>query len=415
MPPHSYRIIEVRPVFDPSRVRKDFPGLRGVTFLNSASMGIVPAPALAAVEKQLAILRGGPAGQGWGAYVDAFEAPIETARSEARRLLGAREDEVGLIGDTTSGLHQAIDAIPFRAGDNVVLSDLEYPQVALAAKNAAREQEVEVRFVPHRDGRLSIDDYRAAVDSRTRAVLVSSVGWVTGQRLDLAAFSTLAEERDLFLVVDAVQQLGGISLDCSALRIDFLMAGGYKWLNAPFATGVFYVRRGAHGRGLRVRRVGLLGLEPPAMGWNSFYDHPDMRPLPALEPERSIRRFEAQGTPNRLGSAGLATSLRYRNELSSVDDHILGLGAELMAGLDERGARVVTPRADRDRAGIVTFTFGDGPAADKALRDSLEGQSIYVGARYCSGVGGVRAAVHYFNDACDVARLLDGIDRFRRR
>ncbi len=378
-------------------------------------MGIVPAPALVAVEKQLAILRSGPSGQGWGAYVDAFEAPIETARSEARRLLGARADEVGLIGDTTSGLHQAIDAIPFRAGDNVVLSDLEYPQVALAAKNAAREQEVEIRFVPHRDGRLSIDDYRAAIDARTRAVLVSSVGWVTGQRLDLAAFSTLAEERDLFLVVDAVQQLGGISLDCSALRIDFLMAGGYKWLNAPFATGLLYVRRGAHERGLRLRRVGLLGLEPPAMGWNSFYDHPNMRPLPALEPQRSIRRFEAQGTPNRLGSAGLAAALRYRNELPSVDDHILGLGAELMAGLEARGARILTPRENGERAGIVAFTFGDGPGGDKALRDALENESIYVGARYCSGVGGLRAAVHYFNQASDLGRLLNGIDRFREQ
>ena len=78
----------------------------------------------------------------------------------------------------------------------------------------------------HRAGRLTVDDYRPAIDRRTRALLVSSVGWVTGERLDLASLSQLAEDRGFFLVVDAVQHLGGVSLDCSALRIDFLTSGG---------------------------------------------------------------------------------------------------------------------------------------------------------------------------------------------
>src|SRR5205809_41914 len=142
----------------------------------------------------------------------------------------------------------------------------------------------------------------AAARRRTRAMLVSSVGWVTGERLDLGALSELAAKRGFFLVVDAVQQLGGVAIDCSKLRIDFLTSGGYKWLNAPFGCGVLYVSRGVHELGLRVRRVGLLGLEEPASGWDSFYESPHMKPLPDLRPARSVRRFEAQRTPNRLGA-----------------------------------------------------------------------------------------------------------------
>lgn len=403
--------------FRAANVRRDFPALRGIVFLNSASMGIASSAALAAIDSQRRRLAAGPRGVGWNRFVESFESGVEPARREAARLLRAAEDEVGLISDTTSGLHQAIDAIPLREGDNVVLGDLEYPQVALAAENARRERGVEIRFVPHRCGRMSIDDYRAAIDRRTRAVLVSSVGWVTGERMDLEAFSDLAERRRLFLVVDAVQQLGGVSIDCSRLRIDFLSAGGYKWLNAPFGCGVFYARRGVHESGLRIRRVGLLGLEEPEGGWGAFYDSPAMNPLPRLLPAATARRFEAQGTPNRLGAAGLAAALRHRNAQGrrAVERHVLELAGELIDELAARGATVWTPRPERCRAGIVTFTFGGGPAADKRLHRALERRGIFTSARYCSGVGGVRAAVHLFNTRADLDALLRSIDESRRR
>lgn len=379
-------------------------------------MGIASSAALGALDRQARLLRGGPRQLGWARFVEVFERGVEEARREAARLLGAAPDEVGLITDTTTGLHHAIEAIPFADGDNLVLADLEYPQVALAAENARRDNGVEIRFVRHRAGRLAIDDFRAAMDSRTRALLLSSVGWVTGERIDLAAFSELAEERGVFLVVDAVQQLGGVSIDCSKLAIDFLTSGGYKWLNAPFGCGVLYVRRRAHDRGLRLRRVGLAGLREPPSGWSAFYDSPQMKPLPDLEPARTIRRFEAQGTPNRLGAAGLAAALRHRNaqDRLGVDRHILELSGELIAGLAARGATIWTPREEASRAGIVSFTFGGSPAADKALRDHLERRKIFASARYCSGIGGVRLATHLFNTASDLRAFFAALDGFRR-
>lgn len=399
-----------------SRLTVDFPALEGVCFLNSASMGAVPKVALDAVAGQLDLLGRGASGGDWGEYLDRFEAPVEAARREAQALLGAADDEVGLVADTTSGLHHAIDAIPFRPGDNVVLSDLEYPQVALAAANAAREHGIEIRFVRHRAGVLSTDAYRAAIDGRTRAVLASSVGWVTGQRIDLAALSALARSAGFFLVVDAVQQLGALSLDTSKLAIDFLMSGSYKWLAAPFGVGVFYVRRETHARGLRVRRLGLLGLEPPAGGWASFYDRAEMEPMPDLKPSATVHRFEAQGTPNRVGAAGLAASLRYRNALDSnaTDRHVLELAGELRARLVSLGATIWTPEVSAERAGIVTFTFGGGAEEDKRLRSHLQARRIYVSARYCSGIGGVRVAVHFYNDRDDLDALFAAIEEFRK-
>lgn len=162
-----------------------------------------------------------------------------------------------------------------------------------------------------------------------------------------------------------------------------------------------------------MRRVGLLGLEEPAGGWGSFYDSENMRPLPEMPPLGSVRRFEAQGTPNRLGAAGLGAALRHRNAQGrrAVDRHILGLGRELMDELARRGARIWTPRADAERAGIVSFTFGAG---DKLLRDRLERRGILTSARWCSGIGGMRVAFHLFNTREDLQALVAALDALRR-
>ncbi len=400
--------------FRPERARRDFPGLRDLVFLNAASMGIASADALAAIDAQRRLLAAGPRGQGWARFVERFERGIGEARTEAARLLRADVDEVGLVSDTTAGLHQAVDAIPFRRGDNVVLGDLEYPQVALAAENARRELGVELRFVSHRAGRITVDDYRQAIDRRTRAVLVSSVGWVTGERLDLASLSQLAEEHGFFLVVDAVQQLGGVSLDCSKLRIDFL---DLRWIQV--AERAVRLRGSLRtSLGACARLAGPARRHPRArgatLGLAVLLCVPRHEAASRASPVASARRFEAQGTPNRLGAAGLGAALRHRNRLGrrGVDRHILDLSGELIDALRARGAQVWTPRERQARAGIVTFTLAGDARADERLRAFLERRSILTTARYSSGIGGVRTAIHLFNTREDVAALLAALDEF---
>jgi cysteine desulfurase/selenocysteine lyase len=214
-----------------------------------------------------------------------------------------------------------------------------------------------------------------------------------------------------------VQQLGAISMDCSKLAIDFLTAGGYKWLNAPFGCGIFYARRGVHRRGLRLRRVGLQGMREPRIGWDAFYGSPAMTARPNLLPSPTARRFEAQGTPNRIGAAGLAAALAHRNAQGrrDVDRHIHELVGEVMTELAARGAKMWTPRKETERAGIVSFTFGGGPQADLQLQRGLERRKIFTGVRYCAGVGGVRVSPHLFNTRGDLRQFFSALDGIRRR
>src|SRR5437867_1083073 len=83
--------------FRAERARRSFPGLRGIVFLNAASMGIASSQALAAIEDQVRLLKVGPRSRRWARFVERFERGVAEARHEATRLLGAQPDEVGLI------------------------------------------------------------------------------------------------------------------------------------------------------------------------------------------------------------------------------------------------------------------------------------------------------------------------------
>ena len=84
--------------------------------------------------------------------------------------------------------------LDWRRGDNVVTNDLEFPSVAYAWKHL-RPKGVEVRLVAHKNWRVCEEDLLAAVDTRTRVLAVSHVGFYTGQCLNLAQLSRRREKK----------------------------------------------------------------------------------------------------------------------------------------------------------------------------------------------------------------------------
>jgi len=120
-------------MFDVNAVRADFPGSTQQVYLNAAGVGLPPRSALDAVQQAVALLGQGPAERGYKTYYRALGESTVQAREEGARLLNVTPAEIAFIDDTTMGLNIALAAIPFAPGDNIVLCDLEYPQVAISA------------------------------------------------------------------------------------------------------------------------------------------------------------------------------------------------------------------------------------------------------------------------------------------
>src|SRR5262249_9142113 len=130
----------------------------------------------------------------------------------------------------------------------------------------------------------------------TRLVSLSFVEFSSGFRNDLDAVGALCRERNVLFFVDAIQGLGVLPLDVQRTPIDFLAAGGHKFLLGPEGAGIFYIRRDL------VERLHAVGV-----GWNSVVGSRDFSTIDfRLKPHAG--RWES-GTLNFAGIHALGASL----------------------------------------------------------------------------------------------------------
>lgn len=372
-----------------------FPITERWTYLNHAAISPLPSTAVERVA-ELARTVAATGDRRWPERND----ECERVRRQAARLLGAREaHEVAFVGNTSEALSIVASGLDWRTGDNVVAPAPEFPSNAYPWM-ALEAFGVEHRRVPERpDGTVAVDDLLARVDGRTRALAVSWVQYSTGFRIDLAALAEACRERDVLLVVDAIQGLGGIAFDAVAFGVDVVAAAAHKWLLGPEGVALLHVSDRVVDR-LRSRRHGWRSVADP-------FEWVDLDPTPA----EGALRFEA-GTLNALGIVALGASLDLLLDLGPrrVEERILALAGRLADGLEARGFTLAAPRsaaspgAPSPASGIVAATRESTDPA--ALVDGLEERGVVVSHR----AGRLRVAPHVYTSEEDVERFLAGLD-----
>ena len=394
--------------------RHQFPALQQLTFLDSACVSLAPQRTIEKLRAFLEITAYCPSGSSTQHHID-MDTMRSAARPQVAKLIHANESDIALVESTTHGLSLVANAIPLQRGDRIVISDLEFLEVALPWVQKREEIGIEIDVLPNHDGQFTVEDVEAAITPRTRALAVSSVQWNNGFRCDLDALSQLCRERGIFLIVDAVQQIGAIPLDVQKTPVDVLACGGHKWLMSPFGCGFLYLSPEFRAR-VKPPLGGYLSLAEPQDGWGTYFGTPSITPV--FEPDfvDTARRWETGGTANYPGAIALAESVALINEIGidKVSEHVLSLTDYLIAALQKQGVQVVTPLDRCYRSGIVTFTL-DRPQSNAALVDFLQQHKVLVSLRYTSNVGGIRVGCHLFNAREDVDRLVGVTCEFVRR
>ncbi len=326
-----------------------------------------------------------------------WAADVECLRDDFVTLLHCDRDEIALIPNTSYGINVVAEGISWKAGDNIVLPAGEFPSNRFPWLNQQRHG-VEVRIIGDDDAsEIDLDKLLAAIDSRTRLVAASWVGYSSGYRLDVDRLAGEVQRRGALFFLDAIQGLGIFPLDLQQTPIDFLAADGHKWLLGPEGAGV-----------LMIRRHHLDSLTCVPVGWNSVraahqFSHAafDIRPTAA--------RYEI-GSQNMVGMRALRASLALFLEVNAshgpaaIGDRVLELADRLCTALRDMGAKLAVAKDRKHRSGIVTFAI-PGTAAATIRKAALE-RGVVVS---CRGIG-VRASVHAYNNEGDIRRLLDAVN-----
>ena len=381
--------------YDVAALREhEFPITRDSVYLNHAGVSPLPRRTVEAMREVNERLMLDPL-SAFGPWLIQDMIPA-LSDSLVRLIHAASPEEVVPVQTTSLGLGLLAQAMPWRHSENVVLCDVEFPSNVYPWMRLTDQHGVEARLIPARDGGLTLDAVRAAVDAQTRVVAASSVQFLTGHRTDLAAIGAFCHERGILFMVDAIQSVGHIPIDVQGMHIAALAAGGQKSLLGPPGQGFLYVSS-ALAPDLRPTVVGANAVED----WIHWlrYD---------LTPSAGAARF-MMGTPSVAGYAGLLASVGLLLELgvAAIDEYTTALAAYAIDRLREAGYRVITPAA---HGPIVTFQAAPDDARTSALMAALAARRIFLAKHWDAQDNAyLRLSVHCYNTPEDIDTCISAL------
>jgi selenocysteine lyase/cysteine desulfurase len=370
----------------PSSVRADFPIASSETYLNSAAVHPMSAPAVRAVEQYLAYRLKG-SGEGRANF---GEPQQQDLKRRFAQLIGATPREIAFVQNTSDGENIVVTGLDLaRRGGNVVLDELHFT-TSLYMYKSLEAKGLELRVVKHRNWAIDPADMDRAIDRNTRLVSIALVSNVNGYKHDARAISDLAHARGAYLYADLVQAVGSTPVDVRAMGIDFGASATYKWLMGDFGFGYLYVREDLQDTALPTTRYGhrqIANFNRAALTWE---------PLPGAA------RYET-GTMATALAACSSASLDYisRLGLANIRAHATQLTDRLQNELPPLGYASLTPKGTDTP--IVAFQLEDAAATAAALKQARIAGTIIANERR------LRLSVSVFNTHEDIDRLVKAL------
>jgi selenocysteine lyase/cysteine desulfurase len=374
---------------DFAALRREFPLLQHMTYLNSGSYCALAKDVKAAFDSYLEDRL--QMGANWDVWVTKNEA----VRAAMARVLGATTDEIAVTASASAGLNALATAIQFTGDRNkVVISDFEFPTNAQIwhAQEPRGARVVHVRR--DAEGYIPPEAFAREIDEQTKLVAITHVCFRNGARLDIPGIVRLARAKGALVLLDCYQSVGSVEIDVKKLDVDFAVGGMLKYLLGTAGIGFLYVRDSL-----------VRALHPTHSGWFS-QENIFAMDITANRPASNARRFEA-GTPPVVncyaGEAGLKIILDIGTP--AIERRIRALTRRCMDLLREIGWASVTPASDERRGAMICVpSRASGPLSQELMR-----RNIYTSNRDDN----LRICLHFYNNDEDVDVLVAALRELR--
>lgn len=316
---------------------------------------------------------------------------VEHVRNMVSKKINAESSEIVFTSNTSMGINLVAKAIPFNKGDNVIITNLEFPSNVYPWMNL-KDSGVEVRIVNHIDGKINLDDIDKLVDSKTRAISISWVMASNGFKVNIRELGDYCEKKGIFFIVDAIQGLGAFKLDVNHVKADFVISGFFKWMLGPDGIAFTYINKNI-----------LDELKTPFIGWAGMKEKFNYV-VYKYNPADEARRFET-GNMNFSAIYGLEKALSLTYNLDEIiGEKVLELTKYLRNGLEtirKHDITILSPANDQNLSGITLFSTSD----DIELYNYLKKKSIIINYR-----NGIRVSPHFYNSKYEIDTLLNIVD-----
>jgi len=314
---------------------------------------------------------------------------VYRTRELAASLLNAPTTESCVFcSNCTDALNTAIKGV-LRPGMHVVTTQIEHNSVLRVLKTLERRGFIRLTVVaPSPDGIINPEAIAAAVNPRTRLIVMTHASNVLGTIQPIAHVGAYCRAKDILFLVDAAQSAGVLEIDVQKMNIDMLATAGHKGLYGPQGTGLLYMAPYINADTLKEGGTGTsseLVYQP--------YDMPE--------------RFES-GTLNTPGIAGLYAGMRFVKahmaEIRKKEEMLSAYIYKKLLALPN--VKVYgTDRMDK-RVGVISFNVGNTQSGVIADELNTRGIAVRAGLHCAPGThsflgtmsqGAVRVSLGYFN------------------
>ncbi|MEV0637284.1 cysteine desulfurase [Streptomyces sp. NPDC050619] len=399
--------------FDVDALREDFPilgrtldsGAR-LVYLDSGATTQKPLQVLDA-ERDFYLTHNAAVHRGAHQLAGEATEAYEEARRTIARFVGAAEDEVVFVKNTTEGINLVAYALGnarrIGPGDRIVVTEMEHHANLVPWQQLAERTGATLDWFGLTDeGRLDLTRIDELLDERTKVLAVTHQSNVLGTVNPVRELADRAHVFGTLVVVDGAQSVPHRPVDVRELGADFLAFSGHKMLG-PNGVGVLWGRRE------------LLADLPPFLTGGSMVEIVEMDRTTFLPPPQ---RFEA-GVPMTSQAVGLAAAVEYLEALgmAEVAAHEDRLTARALGLLGEiPGVRVVGPRDLTDRGSAVSFTVDGIHPHDVGQILDERGVAVRVGHHCARPIvrryglpATTRATFYVYNTEAEVDALTEGV------
>ena len=366
------------------QVKSQFPLRTGFLLMNAANLCPSPYAVSDAVQVYTRDIDADASLQNRGKYEGYHEAAV----AQLARYMGADEDEVAIVRNTTEGNNQVISGLDLGSGDEVVLWDENHPSNNIAWDVFAQRKGFTVRRVATPTHPLNTEDlfepFAGAVTSQTRVLSFSHVSNVTGMALPAAELCKWARERDILTLIDGAQTFGVHEVDLHEIACDFYTGSAHKWFMGPKEGGLLYVRR---------ERAQQLWPSVVGVGWS--------------EELQGARRFSTLGQRDDAMCVAMGRATDFLESIGNarIEQRVRKLASALKSGITASldRAQLVTPADEHLSGGVVVFTvegWDHAAVYEKLYREYHIGGTLI-------GSDRLRLCPHVYNTMADVEHVLD--------
>jgi isopenicillin-N epimerase len=318
------------------------------------------------------------------------ESRLREAIRPVAAFLSVRPEDIVFVHNVTTGLNAVLRSVPLGPGDEVVMTDLAYGAIALAARAAVEARGATLRLVdmPHpvRSPGEIVDSLVRALTSRTRLAVVDHVTAQTALVLPVADIAGECRRRGVPVLVDGAHAPGSIAVAISELGVDWYAANLHKWAHAPRSCGILWAAPDRQAM-----------LHHPVVSWGSGRGfHAEFEHTATIDPTSCLASPEGIAL---LQEWGFSAVLAYMHELAWETAAILG---------DLWGMRVETPEQMIGAMVAVPLPIEAGKSqedADRLRLALLISDGIEVQVHSWRERLWARVSAQVYNEPHDVERL----------